>query len=180
MNKKLDVIKSIAVLVAICLVISAALAIVNNFTAPVIANAAAERETAARQAVMPDAMAFNLVENENMPAEVLSAYQGVAADGSTVGYVFTAQGKGFNGAITVMCAIDIDGKVVKCATLDVSGETSTLGGKTAAPEYTDQYMGTDATLEGVDAITGATVTSTAYESCVTNSFAAYELIKEAE
>ena len=35
--------KSILILVAICLVISAALAVVNHFTAPVIAAAAAER-----------------------------------------------------------------------------------------------------------------------------------------
>lgn len=44
-SKKADVIKSIVVLAVICLVISGALAVVNSFTSPVIAAAAAERET---------------------------------------------------------------------------------------------------------------------------------------
>lgn len=52
-SKKADVIKSIVVLAVICLVISGALAVVNSFTSPVIAAAAAERETQARQAVLP-------------------------------------------------------------------------------------------------------------------------------
>ena len=41
-NKTL--IKSIVVLAAICLVIAGALAVVNSFTAPIISEAAAERE----------------------------------------------------------------------------------------------------------------------------------------
>lgn len=57
-SKKADVIKSIVVLAVICLVISGALAVVNSFTSPVIAAAAAERETQARQAVLPEAADF--------------------------------------------------------------------------------------------------------------------------
>ena len=63
--------------------------------------------------------------------------------------------------------------------IDVSSETKTLGGKTANPEYTDQYTGQDASLAGVNAISGATITSTAYRGCVETAFAAFETIKEA-
>ena len=66
------------------------------------------------------------------------------------------------------------------STLDVSSETKTLGGKTANLEYTDQYTGQDASLAGVNAISGATITSTAYRGCVETAFESYELVKEAQ
>ena len=75
------------------------------------------------------------------------------------------------------CAIGTDGKILRVNTLDVSSETKTLGGKTANPEYTDQYTGQDETLAGVNAISGATITSTAYRGCVETAFAAFETIK---
>lgn len=180
MSKKADVIKSIVVLAVICLVISGALAIVNSFTAPVIENAAAERENQARQAVMPDAASFEPLEQADFPEGVVSGYQGLDSASKTVGYVFTVEGKGFDGTISVMCAIGTDGNILKCSTLDVSSETKTLGGKTANPEYTDQYIGQNSSLDGVDSISGATITSTAYKGCVEKAFAAYELVKEAE
>ena len=180
MSKKADVIKSIVVLAVICLVISGALAIVNSFTAPVIENAAAERENQARQAVMPEAASFEPLKQADFPEGVVSGYQGLDSASETVGYVFTVEGKGFDGTISVMCAIGTDGNIIKCSTLDVSSETKTLGGKTANPEYTDQYIGQNSSLDGVDSISGATITSTAYKGCVEKAFAAYELVKEAE
>ena len=178
MSKKADILKSIIVLVVICLVISGALAIVNSFTSPVITAAAAERENQARQSVIPDAADFEQLD-ANFPEGVVSGYRGVDASGATIGYVFTAEGKGFDGTISVICAIGTDGNIIKCSTLDVSSETKTLGGQTANPEYTDQYIGQSSSLDGVDAISGATITSTAYKGCVENAFAAYDLVKEA-
>ena len=178
-SKKFSVIKSIAILVIICLVTSGALAVVNSYTAPVIQSAAEERENQARQAVMPDATDFEQVDASDLPEGVVSVYQGKDDSGATTGYVFTVNGKGFGGTISVMCAIGNDGTILNCSTLDVSGETATLGGKTANPEYTDQYQGKDQSLDGVNAISGATITSTAYRGCVERAFAAYELVKEA-
>ena len=171
-------VKSIVVLVAICLVISAALAIVNHFTAPVIEDAAMKRENASRQAVLPEASDFQPLETDSMPDSITSAYKGVDGQGSTVGYVFTAGRKGFDGTIVVMTAIDPDGKIVNVATIDVTSETKTLGGQTANESYTGQYAGKDSALEGVDAISGATVTSTAYKACVADCFAAFDAVKE--
>ena len=179
-SKKADVIKSIVVLAVICLVISGALAVVNSFTSPVIAAAAAERETQARQAVLPEAADFEPLEQSALPENVVSGYRGVDSAGKTAGYVFTVEGKGFDGTISVMCAIGTDGNIINCSTLDVSSETKTLGGQTANPEYTDQYIGQSSALDGVDSISGATITSTAYKGCVETAFAAYELVKEAE
>ena len=178
MKEKKDIIKSIAVLFVICLVVSAALAVVNSFTAPVSAANAAAREDEARRAVIPEAAEFRPVEL-TLPDGVVSAYEGVDAGGETLGYVFTVEGKGFDGTISVMCAIGSDGTILRVNTLDVSSETKTLGGKTANPEYTDQYTGQDETLSGVNAISGATITSTAYRGCVETAFEAFGTIKEA-
>ena len=170
-------IKSIVVLAVICLVISGALAVVNNFTAPIIESAAVARETASRQQVLPAAADFEEISGD-MPATISSAYKGVDDSGSTVGYVFTAGNKGFDGTILVMTAIDTDGKIVAVSTLDVTSETATLGGQTAKESYTSMYSGKDASLDGVDAISGATITSKAYEQCVLDAFAAYDAVKE--
>ena len=176
MNTK-TMIKSVIVLTVICLVISGALAVVNSFTAPLIEEAAIARENASRQEVLPNAAAFEPVTGA-FPATVSGAYKGIDASGTTVGYVFTAGNKGFDGTILVMTAIDTDGKIVAVSTLDVTSETATLGGQTAKESYTSMYPGKDAGLEGVDVISGATITSEAYEQCVLDAFAAYDAVKE--
>lgn len=179
MNQKKDIIKSIVVLTVICLVVSAALAVVNNFTAPVSAANAISREDAARREVMPDAETFEAIDGIALPEEIIGAYAGKVADGSVLGYIFTVRSQGFGGPITVMCAIDSQDRVLKCSALDISNETKTLGGKVANAGYADQYCGTDAQLTGVDTISGATVTSRAYEGCVKKAFEACAIVKEA-
>ena len=179
MTKKKDIIKSIVVLFVICLVVSAALAVVNHFTAPVSAANAAAREVEARKALIPEADDFILVSEVKLPDAVVSAYHAVDKSVQSLGYVFTVQGKGFDGTIQVMCAIAEDGTILRVKTLDVSSETKTLGGKTANPEYTDQYIGKDKSLSGVNGVSGATITSTAYRGCVESAFEAFRGIKEA-
>lgn len=177
MTKKQELFKSVTVLVLICFAVSAALAVVHSFTEPVSARNAALREDEARRQVLPDAASFEEVEAA-LPESVLSCYLGKAADGGALGYVFLVEGRGFGGPIQVLCAIGTDGRIVRCHTLDVSGETKTLGGKTADSAYTDQYIGKDAALSGVNTISQATVTSTAYRGCVEEAFRAYAQIRE--
>ena len=78
-----------------------------------------------------------------------------------------------------MVAISPEGTILRCKTLDVSSETKTLGGQTANESYYGQYEGQDSSLSGVSAISGATITSTAYKGCVEAAFRAYEVCKEA-
>ena len=175
--KTKTLIKSIVVLTVICIAISAALAVVNSFTAPIIAADAAERENASRQQVLPQASTFTPVTGA-FPATVTGAYCGTDETGEIVGYVFTTGNKGFDGTISVMTAIDCSGNIVAVSTLDVTSETATLGGQTAKESYTSQYTGKDSALEGVDIISGATITSEAYEQCVLDAFTAYDAVKE--
>ncbi len=178
MNEKRDIIKSIAVLTLICIVISGALAVVNSFTAPVSTANAAIREDEARRQIIPDAASFEAVEGVEFDARIIGAYRGIDASGNTAGYVFTVNGTGFGGTISVICGIGADGKVLRAQALDISGETKTLGGKVVNPEYADQYVGADESLSTVDAISGATITSNAYKSCVEAAFEAMKTIGE--
>lgn len=179
MNQKKDILKSIVVLTVICLVTSAALAVVNHFTAPVSAANAAAREEDTRRTVMKDAAEFQALSEIAFSEDILGAYAGKDAMGATLGYIFTVQGKGFGGPITVMCAIDTNDRIIACSTLDVSGETKTLGGRVADEAYTGQYAGSNAALDGVETISGATVTSKAYEDCVKAAFEACAVVKGA-
>lgn len=178
MKNTKEIRKSIVVLVVICLLTSAALAVVNHFTAPVSkANAEARAEQARLDAV-PDAASFQLVET-TLPEEVVSAYLALDEAGSPMSYLFTVEGKGFGGTIQVMCVIGTDGLIRACRTMDVSSETTTLGGQTANESYT-QYTGQDASLSGVSAISHATITSNAYRGCVETAFEAYAIVKGAQ
>ena len=179
MSEKREIIKSIAVLTLICIVISGALAVVNSFTAPVSLANAAVREDEARRRLVPDAAEFMQIENAGLPAQIVSAYAAQDAAGENAGYVFTVNGAGFGGTISVLCAIGADGNILSCWALDVSSETKTLGGKVADIEYSNQYTGADAGLSGIDAISGATITSDAYKGCVQAAFEAYAQIQEA-
>lgn len=179
MSEKRDIIKSIAVLTLICIVISGALAVVNSFTAPVSQANAAAREDEARRQVIPNAAEFILVEDAGLAQRIVSAYAAKDEAGENAGYVFTVNGTGFGGTISVMCAIGADGKILSCRALDVSGETKTLGGKVASADYSGQYTGADAGLADIDAISGATITSNAFKDCVQAAFEAYAQIQEA-
>lgn len=181
MSEKRDIIKSIAVLTLICIVISGALAFVNSFTAPVSTANAAAREDEARRLLIPDAAEFVLIEDTNLPAQIVSAYAALDEAGKKAGYVFTVNGTGFGGTISVLCAIGEDGKILSCRALDVSSETKTLGGKVASEDYSSQYTGAFACLDGlagIDAISGATITSNAFKDCVLAAAWAYAQIQE--
>ncbi len=155
-----------AVLAALCLVISAALAATYDVTAPIIEVAKIEAAKEARQEVLKEAS--NLVEVTETTIEgIVDIYK---EDG--VGYVITAQAKGYNGPVNVMVGIKTDGTIEDVRLMENS-ESQGIGTKTGEPDYTNQYKGKDASLEGVDTISGATVTSAAFETAVGIAMQAY-------
>ena len=171
MKKRNGAAKSIIVLTAICLVISAVLAVVNDVTSPVIAQAAAARAEEARREVLPEADGFELVSVEEVPESVTEVYRAT----NHTGYVFMLTAKGYGGDMNLTCAIGGDGKIIACKTLSHS-ETAGLGSKTAGDDYRNQYIGQDSTLSGVSAISGATISSTTYYNAIKDAFTAFEIV----
>ena len=170
-----EIIKPVLVLVCICLVVTALLAYINSVTSPIIAKAEQEKTEQAMSEVLDDADGFEKLEIENLPDRVTEVY--TATNGS--GYVFMLTTKGYGGDMKLICGMKSDGTIEQCKTLS-HAETSGLGSKTAEDPYRNQYIGkTSDTLSEVDAITGATISSTAYKNAIEDAFKAYDMVKEA-
>lgn len=170
-----EIIKPVLVLVCICLVVTALLAYINSVTSPIIAKAEQEKTEQAMSEVLTEADGFKPLEIENLPDRVTEVY--TANNGS--GYVFMLTTKGYGGDMKLICGMKADGTIEQCKTLS-HAETSGLGSKTAEDPYRNQYCGKSAdTLSEVDAITGATISSTAYKNAIEDAFKAYDMVKEA-
>lgn len=171
-----EIVKPVLVLVCICLVVTALLAYINSVTSPIIAKAEQEKTEQAMSEVLTEAEGFRPVEVDNLPDRVTEIYS--AENGS--GYVFMLTTKGYGGDMKLICGIKSDGTIEQCKTLSHS-ETSGLGSKTAEDPYRNQYCGKSSdTLSEVDAISGATISSTAYKNAIEDAFKAFDMVKEAE
>lgn len=170
---KKDFVAPILVLSLICLVISGALAFTNSVTEPVIASAAAEREEAARHEMIPDATDFETITADGLPATIKEVYRST----NGVGYIFKMLTSGYGGDIIIMCAINPEGKIIQSRALEPLSETKGLGAKVAEAPFANQFSGADSRLEGVSAISGATISSTAYINAIKDAFSAFEIVK---
>ena len=168
---KNDFIKPIVVLSLICLIISGALAFTDSVTSPVIIEAAAKREEDAREEIIPDATGFEPIEVDGLPETVSGVYKSK----NDVGYVFVLVTKGYGGDMTLLCGIKPDGTVIRCTTLEQS-ETKGMGSRVTERQFEDQFIGADANLQGVDTISGATISSKAYIAAIKDALAAFNLI----
>ena len=182
-----DIVKPIAVLGAICLVVTALLAYINSVTAPIIAEASAQAEAKAVKEVLAEAEDFDVVYDAvigvntldvSMPAEVATVYQ--ATNGT--GYVFLMHTKGYGGTISLLCGVKSDGSIESTQTLAHS-ETSGIGSRVVdnGSSYRHNYEGKTADdYETVDALTGATISSKAYKKAIAAAFEAYKTVKGAK
>ncbi len=163
-----EFIKPVVVLVSICIVTSALLAVTNGVTEPIIIESERLAAEAQRTALLP-ADSFEQVETE---AEgVTEIYK--AGDGT--GYVVTAEANGYNGAVPVMVAFDANATIIGVSFLP-NGETPGFGQKVREEEFQIQFSGIPAetmTLSDIDAVTGATVSSSAAVEALNRAITAY-------
>lgn len=169
---KKDFVLPIVVLTLICLFISAALAVTNSFTSPVITQAAAQRAEAARSEVIPAADGFELLAIEGLPKTVTEVY----STKNNVGFVFMITASGYGGDIRLICGIGPDGNIIATKTL-AHTETKGMGSKITEDGFAGQFPGEDSALSGVDIISGATISSKAYINAIKDAFTAFDLVK---
>ena len=150
-------------LLAICAIVAAALAGINALTAPVITQRNAEKTQAAVEKVLPGGGQLL----ESFPDEtglVKAVYS------SDRGYAVQVEPSGFGGKILMMVGI-VDGKVYAIDIIS-HAETPSLGAVAAAGSskgqtFRDQFVGMSGVLQlkksggQIDALTSATITSTA-------------------
>lgn len=171
-----DSIKSVIVITAICLVIAAALGVTNYFTKDVIEKGTNERTQKALGELIEGGSFEEL--DAKLYADLPSNMTAIYKETSGKGYVFQITTKGYDSGLVIMCAVSPDGKVLRTSTLS-NNETPTIGGSKVIDNdgYISNYEGRDlASINGVDTVSGATVTSKAYKAAITDALKAFTLV----
>ena len=183
-----DIIKPVCVLLAICVIIPLALSLTNRVTADKIAEL---EEKNSRETMANLIEAEEFTENELEDGGESFTYYIAVKDGETVGFIFKTAEKGYGGDVSVMTAVNPDGTVKSVAILDVSNETPGLGQNAAKESFYSQYAnkksgisllknGADTAKNEVNAVTGATITSTAVNKAVNTALEQFESVKSNE
>lgn len=157
------------ILVAVAVIAGGLLAIVNSFAEPLVR---ANQEQKIREAVfevLPAARDFRRVEKEG-----LVYFRGSDDSGNEVGLALLSVGNGWGSEITLMVGLDNDLKRLTGMTVLDQRETPGLGDKISRPDFQQQFQGRTVDPElvllrneeptktnEVEAITGATISSTA-------------------
>jgi electron transport complex protein RnfG len=163
------------VLTLICVAVSAALALMETATRPIITAAAAEREVALMREIIPQAESFELIDLgslDNIPQTIRQAFRA----SNNAGYVLIAEVSGFSGVITIITGIDPGGQIIRTAPLSHS-ETVGIGTIIDTAVFLAPFEGNDSSLYGIDTVTGATITTRAYISAIHDIFEAFEKIR---
>lgn len=188
-----SILKDALTLCAITLIAAVLLGFVNELTKDRIAEQKAAAKEAAYREVFADAAqidteAADAQEKTAASADILAAAgfknitideTGLAKDasGNTIGYVMTiTTKKGYGGTITMTMGYTMDGAITGIAFVTLA-ETPGFGMKADEPEFKEQFIGKTADLlvytktgaaaeNEIDAISGATVTTTAVTDAV--------------
>ena len=117
-------------------------------------------------------MFFEQVQGE-FPAGVSDVY--AAANGT--GYTITVSSKGYSSdPLQVMVGIKEDGTIERIKIL-ANNETPGLGSKVSNDDFVNQFEGMDSSMEGFEAIGGATISSNAMRSAIETAFQVYDMVK---
>lgn len=190
--------KNILVLFFVALFSVTALALLNQITAAPIA----EAEQAARQAsymqVYPEATEITDIPNfekvltafaaqTTAPQVTINAALEAKKDGEQIGYVLDATSpNGYGGDVQIAIGITNEGAITAFTVIAAASETPGLGAKATEEAFQQQFSGLSALtplafsktganrdLNEYDAISGATITSTAVQEAVNEAIAFY-------
>ena len=172
---KTDFVQPILILTAICLVCALLLASINNVTKPIIEATEAQIAETARNEVLPDAGGFEKLAVDLPDGSVVTeVYK--ANNGSGYVFMITGNGYGGKGTMKLITSVDPEGNIIATKTLS-HAETAGMGSKTADAPWRDQFVGINAgTLDTVDTISGATISSNHYLNSMRAVFEAYALV----
>lgn len=182
-------------LLLICAVITAALAFTNAITIDQIKVSEASAAKEAMEAVLSSADRFEAIESldgisEDKPGLITlnEAYNGFKGD-ALEGYVFQVVTKGYGGDINVTVGVNKDGQITG-VNVGNNSETPGLGKKAEDPQFKSQMEGivpngplvivksAKSKPEEIEAISGATITSTAVVKAVQAAMEAFSAINE--
>lgn len=178
-----EIIKPSLILFIICVVMTGALAYVNDVTKPIIDENTEKEKAQALIEVLPEAQSFSepldTDELKGLGYEVSDYIKNLyKAEG--VGYVVEVSPKGYGGSIDMMVGITADNKISGIKITSLS-ETPGLGAKVADESFFGQYLGDipsggfkvvkkAPSNEGdIQAVSGATISSRAVTKGVSDA-----------
>ncbi len=136
------------------------LTVVNAITKDKIVQAKREAVAEMLATLFPNMESFTYDEDSGMYS--------VLAGGEPIGHAFMAQGRGYGGRIDILIGLKPDNKSLQGIKIITQQETPGLGAKIINASFLDQFRGisvneVDLSRNGgkIDAITGATISSTA-------------------
>ena len=179
-NLKLDwsTLRLAVILFAFSAIVAVLLGLVNMITKDPIEAYGKEKTARAMETVLE---ADSYEKLENSAAEKIELVDSVYKAGDK-GWVFMVTPTGFGGEIQMAVGIDSTGCITGVSIIDMS-ETSGLGANAKRESFRSQYIGKSGsvalTKQGgeIDALTGATVTSTAVTKGVNAALAAVNAVK---
>ncbi len=180
-SKAKEIIVPAVSLFLICVVVTALLALTNAVTAPKIDALAVETQEAAKKQVLSSAASFSEEKQVEKDGVSYTYYDGLASDGSVMGYVFVTSAKGYGGDISVMVGVLGDGTVAGVNILSIN-ETAGLGMNAKNQSFLDQFLGKSGEIgvaknnpsdTEIQALTGATITSSAMATAVNTALSLY-------
>ena len=166
--------KDVLVLFLICSVFGVALAGVYSFVGPIIEAREASKATGAYGEVIPNSNGFTELNVADYP-EISPIIKGIQRENSGLGYAFSIETNAYGTGFKIVVGVSADGVVTGVKVINHS-ETDGIGTK-VIDQYPDIVTGKDInTIDGVDAIGGATITSKAYKSAVKEALKAVVLM----
>ena len=167
-------IKSVLTLFLICAIVSVALAVCYEITAPIIAQRQQAAASGALLEVMPDGGSFEKVDisTYTLPATIQEAHK--ASNG---GYVFQVGFAGFNPGNVAMIGVSADGQITGTKVI-TNTESSGFGADhLPALDSKGHYNGSTLdTIDGVDTVAGCTVSTSAYRSAIKDALSAATIL----
>ena len=119
--------------------------------------AQAQAQDSSFKEVMPEAENFQAVAS----GARIVYYRALDKKGKLIGVVFKTSSKGYSSIIETLVGMTKDGKITAIKVISQK-ETRGVGSRVAKENFTEQFKGKDGpTLSGVEAVTGATISSSA-------------------
>ena len=161
--------KPVLVLVLVCLLSGIILSSANLVTAPVIAANEAEAGARTCRQALSEADSFTAVD-----CGISGVTAALRADNGA-GWVITAQSRGYGGQVPAAVAFSPEG-TIRSVVMMSNEETPGLGQKVTEEAFSGQFAGMPAesfSLEDIDAVSGATISSRASVNAVNLAIQAY-------
>jgi len=186
--------KPVIALTLIAAIAGVALSGVYSMTKDTIEEQKLLAEAASYKEVCPEAETFEISDAAKAKLEELDganwgtdfgstrineAFVGKDASGNLAGYALSVSSKGFGGDVTMALGLTPDGTVNKISFTELN-ETAGLGMRADEDSFKEQFAGKSGSIaygeDGLAAISGATITSTAVKNSINAGLDFYETV----